>query len=222
MKRIIVLLLGILCTAAVSAQTNITEKFDGTSGLQWYEYSSKKSYAKQQGDRFELKSKNIISPAYTSVTFPVNPALDFTLRSTVVLPKLDKKTSFGIFFDEAENGNTILLLFSSQKFGLVKFPSFDKEDPMFSKMLLGMLVMFPTGKFSKLPDVEMADIKLKECKNARLNLEIKYYGGKYGISVNDMPIYEVSMTGMRTPALGFLTCDTMQIESFGIEQDSGY
>lgn len=222
MKRIIVLLLGILCTAAVSAQTYITEKFDGASGLQWYEYSSKKSYAQPQDGRFELKSKNILSPAYTSVTLPINTSLDFTLRSTVVLPVLSKKPAFGLFFDEAENGNTILLLFSSQKFGLVQLADFDKENPSHGVALSAMFYSFSSEKLARKNGMAIVYAKLKECKNARLNLEIKYHDGKYSISINDVPYSWVTTNRMLTPSFGFCTLGAMQIESFSVEQDNGY
>lgn len=222
MKRLLILLLGMLCTAAAEAQTHVTETFDGTSGLEWTEYSSKKGSAQPKDGGFELQSKNILSTVSTSVAFPVDVSVDFTLRSTVVLPKFDKQTPFGLFFDDAQTGTKTLLLFSPQKFGCVRYLNFDPENPS-DKTMLTMLLTFTGKKFSQITPIgaETLDIKLKEGKKVRLNLEIKYQDGQYRIAVNDMPLCDVAGGPMQTPALGFCVCGTMFIESFSVEQDAG-
>ena len=222
MKRLLILLLGMLCTAAAEAQTHVTETFDGASCLDWTEYSYKKGSAQPKDGRFYLKSKNISSTVSTSVVFPVDVSRDFTLRSTVVLPKFSKQTPFGLFFDNAQTGTKTLLLISPQKLGCVRYLNFDHENPS-DKTIQMMMTAFTGKKFSQITQngAEIQDIKLKEGKKVRLNLEIKYQDGKYRIAVNDMPLCDVSGGSMQTPALGFCVCGTMHIESFSVEQDAG-
>lgn len=199
MKGIYMLIAGLVLSVEVSAQTLVEEKFDGSVKLDWQEYADKEASALTQNGYFEIKSLDKESAAATRVELPIDTDLDFTVKCTVLLPNLGKSDSFGIFFDMNENFDKTLMLFSESKIECVKYNN---------------------GRV--MPEGDSQRIKFQGGRNCRVEIELKRYGRKFTVLMNNMKVYELTREKMLTPLFGFYTTGTMRIESFVVEQDTGY
>lgn len=93
------LLLGLLLPFGISAQTSIKEVFDGSSVLEWSEYSDKKSSALiQDGCMMLIPEKK--SYVKTKAIFPIDTDYDFTIEAELFFPRLTMDTGFGLEFND--------------------------------------------------------------------------------------------------------------------------
>lgn len=198
MKKYIIALLGLLAAAEVSAQVKITEDFEGATRLDWEEYAEKECSALTKNGYFELKSTAKETAATTRVMLPVDVDYDFTVRCSIVMPRMGKEDSFGIFFDRDDSFNITLMLFTEQ---------------YVSCMLFNNSNIQPAGDTQR--------IKFKGGRDCRAELELRREGRKITVTLNNMKVYELRRNTMLTPLFGFYTSSAMRIESFSVEQDNG-
>lgn len=95
--QIILCLALLLSTASMAQGISIKETFDGSTELEWPEYSEKDGSALLQDGCFKLTclSKKLLKkPASVSVMLPIQVDQDFTIESTVVAKKLSSMAAF--------------------------------------------------------------------------------------------------------------------------------
>lgn len=198
MKKLFIALIGLAAAAEVSAQTVISEEFDGSTRLDWMEYADKTGLALAQNGYFELKPQSKESVAITRTMLPIDVDGDFKVCCTVFLPHLGDDNAFGIFFDMDDSFNKTLMLFSKQRVSCVLF-NHDK--------------VMPVGDEQR--------IKFEGKRNSRAELELRREGSKIIVTLNNMKVYELRRNTIHTPLFGFYTDTEMRIESFSVEQDNG-
>lgn len=196
MKKLFIALLGLAMAAEVSAQTVISEEFDGSTRLDWQEYADKTCSALPKNGYFELKAMAKETAATTRTMLPIDIEDNFVVRCSILLPRMDKENTFGIFFDMDDNFNKTLMLFSVHRVACL---------------------LFNNDKVQSAGDTQR--IKFEGGRNCRADLELRREGNKITVTLNNMEVYDLRRNTMHTPLFGFYTDTEMHIESFSVEQD---
>lgn len=119
MKKLFIALIC-LTAAEVSAQTVVSEEFDGSTHLDWQEYADKTGSALAQNGYFELKPLSKETVVMTRAMLPIDVEGDFKVCCTVFLPHMGDDNKFGIFFDMDDSFNKTLMLFAKERVSCVK------------------------------------------------------------------------------------------------------
>ncbi len=199
MKKLFIALICLAAAAEASAQTVISEEFDGSTHLDWQEYVDKKTGSVlAQNGYFELKPLSKETVVTTRAMLPIDVEGDFKVCCTVFLPHLGDDNKFGIFFDMDDSFNKTLMLFAKERVSCVKY-NYDKI----------------------MPEGDEQRIKFDGKRNSRAEIELRREGNKIIVTLNNMQVYELRRDTIHTPLFGFYTDTEMRVESFSVEQDSG-
>lgn len=203
-----------------SAQVHIKDDFEENIHLDWVEQSTKKVSALIQNGAIELVSKDKETPAQIWVEeLPVIITGDFTVKAEVVVPKLTDKTYFGILFNRRNDPTSdscyeYYIITPSQCYQtqseLVEVgngDSFDFSEPTFSI----------SRNWSN-----KGWIKLSEGKDKKIQIEIKYVGGKLEIQVDGMGAVHKYKKELYSPAFGFWTPGNTSLRITKVEVDQDY
>lgn len=94
------LLLGLLLPLGLSAQTTIEEEFNGSSTLEWTQFSDKRGKVVIQNDGMFLSAKKATKEVSTSADIPIETDQDFIIEAELIIPKIASFTCFGIKLNE--------------------------------------------------------------------------------------------------------------------------
>ena len=198
----------------VSAQV-YKEDFDGATKLVWEEYAEKERSALVQNGCFELQSLDKHYNATVNIKLPIDvEADDFVIKAEILVPRINDKDRFGIFFDNDSNFHSRGVLFCENRAysGKIMDDYVDKSEfEEDSRYKLNPNARFRGGRMHR--------IKLESGKNKVVNIELKKRGLKFTVSINNMQVVEFPKEEMKNALFGFYTETSMQIRSFELHVD---
>jgi len=197
MKRLLLSLCLLLPLGAAAQGLKIVDAFDGSSPLEWEEYSEKEASAMILNGYLELKCMQKDWMATIMTTLPIYVEHDFKISCNLTVSRLDKESRFGVLIDRDEAFNKCAFLFCEGTFEC-RFLN--------------------NGKFREAGETQR--VKLKGGKDRSVDLVLERKGGKYILSVDNMGVFEQRLP-ITTPLFGFYTDgnSTLRINSVTVEQD---
>lgn len=190
MKRIIIICSLLICAAAVNAQN--VETFDSNK-FGWLESVEKDGSAIITEGVMRLEGKNALddvlsqksngSQVVTSCYAPFDPQKNFTFKCDAIAKKINDKGCFGLIFDYMDNYNySAFYIF--------------KEDK-------NAIVMYHRVKDNEIIGYRLADLKLKQKKNAAFAFELRSSFDRVEFYCNDMKAMEVRYNPIQYCGIGF-------------------
>lgn len=202
------------------AQVHIKDDFEENIHLDWVEQSTKKMSALIQNGAIELVSKDKEIPAQIWVEeLPVNIMGDFTIKAEVVIPKLTDKTYFGILFNRRNDPMND----SCYEYYIITSRQCYKTQSEHVKVENGDSFDFsePILRISR-DWINKGWIKLNEGKEKKIQIEIKYIGGKLEIQVDGMGAVRKHKKELYSPTFGFWTPGGSSLRVTSVEVDQDY
>ena len=190
MKRIIIIDSLLICAAAVNAQN--VETFDSNK-FGWLESVEKDGSAIITEGVMRLEGKNALddvwslkageSQVMTSCYAPFDPQKNFTFKCDAVAKKINDKGYFGLVFDYIDNYNySVFYIFKGDK---------------------NAMVLYHRVKGGEIIGERLADLKLKQKKNAEFAFELKSSFDRVEFYCNDMKAMEVRYNPIKYCGIGF-------------------
>lgn len=190
MKRIIIICSLLICAAAVNAQN--VETFDSNK-FGWLESVEKDGSAIITEGVMRLEGKNALddvwslksneSQVVTSCYAPFDPQKNFTFKCDAIAKKINDKGYFGLIFDYMDNYNySAFYIFNGDK---------------------NAMVMYHRVKDNEIIGYRLADLKLKQKKNAAFAFELRSSFDRVEFYCNDMKAMEVRYNPIQYCGIGF-------------------
>ena len=189
MKRIIIICSLLICAAA-NAQN--VETFDSNK-FGWLESVEKDGSAIITEGVMRLEGKNALNDVWslksdesqvvTSCYAPFDPQKNFTFKCDAIAKKINDKGYFGLIFDYMDNYNySAFYIFKGDK---------------------NAMVMYHRVKDNEIIGYRLADLKLKEKKNAAFAFELRSSFDRVEFYCNDMKAMEVRYNPIQYCGVGF-------------------
>ena len=190
MMRLSSILSRQICAAAVNAQN--VETFDSNK-FGWLESVEKDGSAIITEGVMRLEGKNALddvwslksneSQVVTSCYAPFDPQKNFTFKCDAIAKKINDKGYFGLIFDYMDNYNySAFYIFKGDK---------------------NAMVMYHRVKDNEIIGYRLADLKLKEKKNAAFAFELRSSFDRVEFYCNDMKAMEVRYNPIQYCGIGF-------------------
>ena len=180
----------LICAAAVNAQN--VETFDSNK-FGWLESVEKDGSAIITEGVMRLEGKNALddvwslkageSQVITSCYAPFDPQKNFTFKCDAIAKKINDKGYFGLVFDYMDDYNySVFYIFKGDK---------------------NAMVLYQRVKDGEIIGYRLADLKLKEKKNAAFAFELRSSFDRVEFYCNDMKAMEVRYNPIQYCGIGF-------------------
>lgn len=204
MKRIIIFLSLLLC--AVTANAQMVETFDSNK-FGWIETVQKKGSAIITEGVMRLEGKNALEDIWgrsnsdvvvlTSCYAPFDPLKNFTFKCDAIAKRINDKGFFGLVFDYMDD-------FNYSAFYICKW---DKN----------AIVWYRRVKDGEVIGERIADLKLKQKRNAEFAFELKSSFDRIEFYCNEMKAMEVRYNPIKYCGIGFVVIGQQTVDFDNVE-----